>query len=401
MAPPPAPPKTPAPEKSTGDEAQASQKGPSVSSGARKEILALQTAVNAKDVATIPTALAAAQAKAKTKDDRYVIGKLQLRAAVDANDTNAMMQGVDAVLASGYADATEQRTLYLSLGKLHYNAKAFDKAAEALDQTLRLDPNNTEAMLILAEARNSQGRPADAVASIEKAIAVRTAAGQKAEESWYKRAAALSFNNKLPSAPELSRQWVSAYPTPSNWREVIRLYQIGSGLENGALLDSMRLARVAGGLKGETDYWNYTNTLVTKGFPGEAKAVLDEAFAAKALDKSRATFSQLYTVASTRAQGDRASLAASATAAKAAPDAKKAMIIGEAYYGYGDYAQAADLFRVALTKSGVDKDLANLRLGMALAGAGDKAGATASFNAVGGAQAGVAKLWLTYLAQKA
>ena len=93
-------------------------------------------------------------------------------------------------------------------------------------------------------------------------------------------------------------------------------------------------------------------------------------------------------------------MAAAATAAKAAPDAKKAMVTAEAYYGYGDYAQAADLYRAALTKSGVDKDLANLRLGMALTQAGDKAGATNALNAAGGAQAQVAKLWLTYLATK-
>ena len=51
-------------------------------------------------------------------------------------------------------------------------------------------------------------------------------------------------------------------------------------------------------------------------------------------------------------------------------------------------------------RSGVDKDLANLRLGMSLARAGDKAGATAALNAAGGAQAEIAKYWLTYLAQQ-
>ena len=61
------------------------------------------------------------------------------------------------------------------------------------------------------------------------------------------------------------------------------------------------------------------------------------------------------------------------------------MVTAEAYYGYGDYAEAADLFRAALGKRGVDKDLANLRLGMSLARAGDKAGATAALNAAGGA----------------
>ena len=397
----PAPKTQSTPQTRPTEDAPAETKGPSVSNAARKEIVALQTAVNAKDVAAIPAALAAAQAKAKTKDDRYVIAKLQLKAAVDANDTNAMAKGVEAVLASGYAEPSELLTLYLGLGKLHYNAKAYDQAASALDQVLKIDPNNVEALVVLGETRNSQGRAAEGVSLIQKAIAVRKAAGQKPDEAWYKRAVKLSFDAKLPTTPALAQEWVAAYPSPKNWRDAIRIYQTSTGLDDASLIDSMRLARAAGALQGENDYFRYTNTLVTKGFPGEAKAVLDEAFAAKSIDKTRATFSQIYSLANSRSQGDRASLASSATAAKAAADAKKAMVTAEAYYGYGDYAQAADLYRVALTKSGVDKDLANLRLGMALLGAGDKAGATAAFNAAGGAQAAVAKLWLTYLAQKA
>jgi tetratricopeptide (TPR) repeat protein len=399
--PPPQKPPTPSTKPSSDAPPATAQKGPTVSGAARKEIVALQAAVNAKNAAAIPAALAAANAKAKTKDDRYVIAKLQLKAAVDANDTAGMQRGVEAVLASGYADPTEAQTLYLGLGKLHYNAKAYDQAGAALDKVLQIDPNNVEALVVQAETRNSQGRTAEGVAMLRKAIALRVAAGQKPEEAWYRRAVKLSFDAKLPTTPALAQEWVAAYPSAKNWRDAIRIYQTSSGLDDPSLIDTMRLARVAGALQGENDYYRYSNTLVTKGFPGEAKAVLDEGFAAKTIDKSRATFSQLYTLANSRSQGDRASLAASATAAKAAADAKKAMTTAEAYYGYGDYAQAADLYRVALTKSGVDKDLANLRLGMSLLGAGDKAGATAAFNATGGSQAAVAKLWLTYLAQKA
>jgi hypothetical protein len=39
----------------------------------------------------------------------------------------------------------------------------------------------------------------------------------------------------------------------------------------------------------------------------------------------------------------------------------------------------------------------NLHLGMALARAGDKAGATAALNAVTGARADIAKYWLAYV----
>lgn len=392
-------PKTPAaaaPAAPAGDEA----KQPKVSKDAHKDIVALQTAVNAKDAAAISTALAAAQAKAKSSDDRYVIGKLQLKAAVDANDTAAMQQAISAVISSGFAQPSELLPLYTSLGKLQYNAKAFDQASASLEQALRLDPGNVDAMVVLAESRNSQGRAAEGVTLIQKAIATELAAGRKPEENWYKRAVKLAYDAKLPTTTDVALQWATAFPTASNWREVIRLYQIGSQADDADLIDSMRLARAAGALQGESDYFRYTNALVSKGYAGEAKAVLEEGFASKAIDKSRATFSQLYTLASSRSQGDRASLGASATAAKAAADAKRAMTTADAYLGYGDYAEAAALYRVALTKNGVDKDLANLRLGMALAGAGDKAGATAALNAAGGAQSAVAKLWLTYLATK-
>lgn len=391
-----------APAPAQNKEVKADDAGkPKISKAASKEIIELQSAVNAKDAANIPAKIAAAKAKAKSKDDHYTIAQLQLKAAVDANDNAAMAAGLQEVLNSGFLDARATAPLYLNLGKLQYNAKSYDPAAAAFEQVLKLDPSNIEATVMLAETRNEQGRTPDAVSMIQKAIAAKNAAGQKADEAWYKRAVALSFNAKLPTAPGLARDWVAAYPSPKNWRDTIRIYQTTSQLDDGSLIDSMRLARATGALQGENDYFRYANTLVTKGFAGEAKAVLEEGFAAKTIDRSRATFSQLHAVASQRTEGDRASLAASAAAAKAAADAKKAMTTAEAYYGYGDYQEAADLLRVALTKSGVDKDLASLRLGMALARAGDKAGATAALNAAEGAQADVAKLWLTYLQTKA
>jgi tetratricopeptide (TPR) repeat protein len=373
---------------------------PKVSREASKALAELQKAVNAKDTATIPAALAAAQAKVKTKDDKFVLSQLQLKAAVDAQDNAGMIAGLQAVLNSGFLTPAETIPHYTNLGKLNYNAKAYEPAAAAFEQVLKINPSDVEATVLLAESRNGQGRTAEAVSLIEKAIAAKTAAGQKADESWYKRSVALAFNAKLPNAPELSRQWVAAYPNAKTWRDAIRIYQSSGQIDDNALLDTMRLAQATGALAGETDYFRFANTLVTKGFAGEAKLVLEQGFAAKSIDKSRGTFSQLYSVATARSQGDRASLDGSAKAALAAATARQAMVTAEAYYGYGDYAKSAELFRAALGKDGVDKDLANLRLGMSLARGGDKAGAEAALKAAGGAHAGVAKLWLTYLATK-
>ena len=374
---------------------------PKVSKGASKALSDLQKAVNAKDTANIPALIAAAQSKVKTKDDRFVLAQFQLKAAVDANDNAAMVAGLQAVVDSGFLSPSETLPHYMNIGKLSYNAKSYDPAAAAFEKIVAIDPNNLDAMVMLAESRNGQGRTAEAVSLIEKAIAAKAAAGQKADESWYKRAVALAFNAKQPNAPELGRQWVAAYPTAKTWRDAIRIYQTSGQIDDDALLDTMRLALATGALAGESDYFRFANTLVTRGFAGEAKLVLEQGFAAKSIDRNRATFSQLYSVASTKAEGDQASLDASANTALSAATARQGMVTAEAFYGYGEYAKSAEMFRAALGKQGVDKDLANLRAGMALARAGDKAGAEAALKAVGGARTEVAKLWLTYLATKA
>ena len=385
-----------APEKSAAPERKYNLSG-----GARKAIIELQTAVNAKDVATIPAKLAAAKALQKTTDDKLVIAQLQLKAAVEQKDNAAITAGIEAMIASGGVSQADSVTLYVNLGRQYYTAKQFDQAGTAFEKVLQLDPNNTDAMAMLAETRKSQGRVPEAVALLQKGIAARVAAGQKPSEDWYKRAVALAYEAKLPAAVSLSRDWVAAYPTPSNWRDTLRIYKNGSGLDSDVLIDLLRLQRAAGALAGETDYYNYASFVLLKGFPGEAKSVLDEGFAAKAIDRNKPIFRDVYAQASAKTAADRASLPGLEKTALASPAAKQAMITGDAYFGYGDYAKAAAMYRAALTKTGVDTSLANLRLGMALARSGDKAGATTALNAVTGVRSDIAKYWLLWLSTRA
>ena len=94
-------------------EAPAPKDGNAHPSGkAVKAIVDLQKAVNASDTANIPAKLAAAQAAASTKDDHYIIGQLQLKAAVTANDDAATMSAIDAISNSGLRQSGQcRRTL--------------------------------------------------------------------------------------------------------------------------------------------------------------------------------------------------------------------------------------------------------------------------------------------------
>ena len=92
-------------------------------------------------------------------------------------------------------------SLYINLGKLHYDAKAYDKAGAAVRADAAARPEPVDATVMLAETRNAQGRNAEAVALIQKAIAARIAAGQKPEENWYKRAVALCLRRQAADRP--------------------------------------------------------------------------------------------------------------------------------------------------------------------------------------------------------
>lgn len=371
-----------------------------VSKAAMKPLAELQAAVTANDAATIPAKLAAAQAVAKSTDEKLLVAQLQLKAALAANDETAQRAAIEALIASGGVDQAQIPTFYIALGKLEHKQQKYAESAASFERAMTLDPANTDAIVLLAEARNSQGQVSQAVALLQRAVQTKTAAGQKADESWYKRAIALAYNARLPGSIDLSRQWVAAYPTSANWRDALRVYRKVGSPDSTAVLDALRLARATNALEGDTDFYAFAEN-AGNSTPGEARAVLDEAIAAKQVDPTKPLFRNV--IASLKASKvmTQSELPQLAAEARTAPAAKLAVRTGDAYYGYGDYAKAAELYRAALTKSGADANLINLHLGMALARGGDKAGASAAFKAVAGPQAELAKFWLVFLATRA
>ncbi len=366
-----------------------------LSPAAQKAIIDLQTAVKAKNSATIPGLAAAASALAKTPDDRFAIASLQLQAAAEADDNAGLVAAADAMRANGAPTDTLVK-VYLHAGQAYGNAKQFALATSALDKALAIDPTNVDALLLKSDLSLKQGNPAASIAALNLAIAHNKATGQPIPESWYQAAVARSYEAKLPSTYESARQWVTAYPTQQHWRDAINIYRNMSGLDRAGLIDIFRLARITKSLSGESDYLAASETFVGRGFPGEAIALLNEGDAAKSISLSSVTFARPYALAKGKSIGDRAAATAAAKTALAAPAAATTMGAADRLLGYGDFAQAATLYRAALGKTGANADLINLRLGEALVQSGDKAGAIAALQAVGPSQSEVAKYWLAW-----
>ena len=400
-----APPQTPQP-RGEQEQSKASKGGATVMIGSKKVSLSaefaktyneLAKALEANASADVSAQVTAAHAAAKSPEEHYLAYQLQLKAAMGAKNETEMGKAVAGMLSTGVAPAELQGPLHLANGKVKYNQKQYAEAAAEFQKVLQLDPANAEAKNLLTQTQLNSASPADAVAMLQKSIAEQSAGGAKAPEALYKRALSAAYKAKLPAAVDISRQWVADYPTPANWSDAIRIYRNFHELDDAATLDLLRLARAAGALNGEADYDRYAYAALMKGYPGEAKTVLEEGIKAGVVNPEKSPFKEEIAQAKTKSAGEEASLDSSAKSALAGGTAKAALATGDLHYTYGQYAKAAELYRAALKKSGADANLINLHLGMALARSGDKAGATAALNAVTGPRADIAKYWLAYV----
>ena len=373
-------------------------KGPKPSQGALKALNALQTAVNANDVANIPARVAAAQAAAKTKEDRYFIAVFQRQAALKAKDNVALAAAIEAIVSSGLVDSGKMAALYMDLGIQQFNAKQLDQSVASMQRAVSITPNDPQALELLAQISAARGQKAEASSAFQRAIQARVAAGQKPADDIYRRAVQAAYDAQLPAAVEISRQWISAYPSADSWRNSIAIYRNMTHPDVEGSLDLLRLMQAAGALTAAADYNLFATAAADQLNYNEAQAVLDAGIAAKIVDPASPLFKD--TIVALKAK-QKATAADLAEATKAATSGMALLRIGDRYYGMGDFSKAVELYRQSMGKPGVDPNIANLHLGMGLTRAGDKPGATTAFNAVTGARADIAKYWLLYLQSKA
>jgi tetratricopeptide (TPR) repeat protein len=365
---------------------------------ALKAIVDLQDTVKKNDFANVPAKVAAAQAVASTKEDRYLIGKLQLDAALAAKDNAALATSIDTIAASGYLDAAKVAGLYQDLGGTFYNNKQYPQALAAYQKAAAADPRNTDAPALIGEALFAQGQKAQAATAFQRAIQARISAGQKPEENLLKRATIIAYDAGSPLAIELGRQWAASYPSADSWRNSIAIYRNLSHPDVEGTLDLLRLMQATGALTLSSDYALFTRAAAEQNNFNEAQSVLDAGIAAKIVNPSDSEFRDLAAGLKAKPKATAADLA---VATKAAVNGMALLRIGDRYYAMGDFAKAVELYRMAKGKPGVDTAVADLHIGMALARAGDKAGAATALNAVTGPRVEIAKFWLAYVNQKA
>lgn len=369
---------------------KAAENQPKMSAALQKELAPVDAALKKNDIAAAEAGLAKAKASAKTPDESYIVAQFGLNVAQASKDQAKLSAALDEMIVTGEAAGrltNEERARFYSFqGQFAYQAQNYARAEEAMVKAIAAGNADSNTVVILADAQSRSGKTAAAAATIQKAIDIERAAGRVAPQSWFELGSnSAAMANQPDPYVKVSSQWLETYPAKKSWANVLNNYRAVAKLNAQVDLELLRLARASGALPLMTSR-EYNDLLlgVYRAYPAEAVAVIKEGVAAGKLNlasdrdaRELLPLSEGKVVVEKKTL-DRDTAAANGPAAKAS----QAVAMGDVWYGYNEFAKAAGLYKVALGKAGADTNLVNLRLGAALAQAGDKAGALAALNAV-------------------
>ena len=113
-----------------------------------------------------------------------------------------------------------------------------------LTKAIAAGSTEADAYAVLADVQNRNGKPTEALATLQKVIQTKAAAGQPVPTDWYGRGADIASRAKLPGDfVKITTSWLAAYPVKQNWHDSLFIYRQMAGLSGENDLDLLRLAR--------------------------------------------------------------------------------------------------------------------------------------------------------------
>jgi Tfp pilus assembly protein PilF len=358
-----------------------------------KPLVAAQEAMNAKNWDEALVQIEAARAvEPKTPYDAFMIDELGWYIYLQKKDYVKSAEALERSLASGMVPEADKAQRMRALTQLALQNKQYDKAVAFGTEYLKLKPDDAEIALSLAQARYLSDDFAGARTAVEQLIASSPKPPEQA------LLLALRINYELKDDAGTLRALeglVRHYPQPKYWEDLLNA-QLFRTKEDRGLRALYRLMEDTGTLDKGEEYAEMGTTLVTGGFPNEAKQVLERGMAKNVFSadsKSRAQ-SELER-ARTGAAADAKDLGTAPAQLAAAKTGTQMVAVGKLYFSAGDYANAADAIQKGLARGGVaDADDANMVLGIAYSRIGKLTEARAAFDAVKApTMTDLARLW--------
>ena len=360
---------------------------------------AAESAIKARDISTAQAQIGSLM---PTGDfEAYVASALRFELAVLKRDFQAQRIALTDMFKTASVPQEDAPRLRYIAGYLSYLVGNNEDAVAQLDYARTLGYDGIDATMLRADIALRKNKVREARPYVQEVLTRQKATGQPVPAAWYDRAISLAYaSGDWAELGSLYRERLALYGSAGEWRSALANYLTAPGLDSQVQLDLYRLQAANGAMASERDYQAYALLAEKSGNYAEAKAIIEAGRSAGKLTATQATTAQLMKSVTPKAAKEIAALPAAAKKAATAKDGSAALAVADRYFSLSQFPQAAEHYRLALSKGGIDQGKANARLGIALARSGDLPGGKTALGQVNGNWANVAGFWSVWIDQQ-
>jgi tetratricopeptide (TPR) repeat protein len=326
-----------------------------VSRAAAKELTAAQKALQAGQYAEALKNLEAAQEKPNlTAFDKKTIYSFEAFANVKLNHLKDAQAAYEKEMTTGAMTAEETQQALKALFTIAASSQQYQKAIDYGKQLVDSGSATPEQVSIIAQSYYLLKDCKNAVAWADKAIAAERKAGTAPKENDYlfKLQCASDSGDQQAMVPVL-QDLIKLNGKTQYWNDLLRIELQGERDDHNTLM-IFRLMYATNSMTDDSNLIEMVQLLADAGLPGEAYNILNKAMSAGTIKAEHKERSQrLLNALKTRSDADQKTLAQQAADAAKSSSGEASVKLGEVYYGFGDYAKAAEAINQGLQKGGV------------------------------------------------
>jgi hypothetical protein len=327
--------------------------------------------------------------------EAYLVTRVRGPAAYAAGDMVTAERDFEASLASPLLPPEDRPSLTKALSTIYYSDKKYEQAATYMQKYFAAGGDDAQLRELLPQTLYLAKKYPEASKAFQAQVDAEVAAGRKPEEKTLRLlASAQSQAGEDDAYAKTIERLAVTYPKPDYWSDILARVS-NAKLDDRQHLDLYRLRAAALGTSPDRDRLNYAFQAAHFGFPGEAKAVLDQGFAKNAFTGNEATEAKKLNEQVTKsAAQDKAQLSANESGAKASKDGEALVSLGLALSYDGQAEKGLSLIEQGIAKGNLKHaDEAKLHLGIAQWRAGKADDAIKTFQSVSGTMAPLAHAW--------
>ena len=335
--------------------------------------------------------------------ETYVLNRMKISLAAATENEAMLTSSLEAVIASGRLQPSEETEFLASLGNAYYNAKNYAKALEIYKRYQKLSPTPDKVRNAIVRAHYLSNDFATARNEVQLVIGEAEKAGKPAEVEDLRLLASSAGKLKdWPTYVTALEKLIAIAPADEFWTDLLNRAQSKPTFNNRHQLDFYRLENTAIKTMAPEEYAEMAELALIAGYPTEAKKVLDQGFAAKVLGTgiNAAKHKQLRDKANKGAADDTKTIASGEASAAQGKDGTGLVNLGYAYVTMDQFDKGIGFIQQGIAKGmGAKANEGKLHLGVAYAKAGRKAEAIKVFEGVTGNDGlgDLARYWILLL----